>query len=553
MQYNNFRVLAGNPGSIAETELGMKIKYSLIPFVPVAVIMVVFKLMGVVGLDNNGMFLGMNKIGVNYAAIGLAIGLFVLCVIINLFDRKTAPVYPVKKNPVAGIAAVASGLLVIASTVLALIDMSPASEYFLMMIICTVLSIPAGIALLLMSKVHFIGKSTVSGISMLFVFPSLWGCALLVMEFLSATKVSISSFDLTSLFCYIFLTLFLFSYAMVASRIKGRNPVKACYIYGLPAAALLLSYGVEKIVVSVVEGFQLSNVVSALLFIVLSALIVAFDVELFLNPITKDELEIIDGLPTENENYEKKYTDTEDYEELVFSERPDLESPNPEIDEEALKKRMASGEYDNLVFSDNPDDRPDPIPEHRELQPGEKRISGDDFNDLVFSEDYDREEAVSSGGKRRKVETLAEDEVHELVFSDDYDMTNGSRSRSSGKKRRTKNHANDIDEIAFSNSTGARRKEKIEAPGEDDFILGYAHGDYDDDRPRRGKKHKKIQRTPEDMLKDAERSEKNKKNPAVTGKAEAELAELFTRTENEKKHTDDVDRLLAELDNIDKQ
>lgn len=119
----------------------MKIKYSVIPFVPVAVIMIVFKLMSVVGLDNNGMFLGMNKIGVNFAVIGMAIGLFVLCVIINLFDRKTAPVYPVKKNPVAGAAAVASGLLVITSTVLSLIDMSPSSEYFLMMIICTVLSI----------------------------------------------------------------------------------------------------------------------------------------------------------------------------------------------------------------------------------------------------------------------------------------------------------------------------------------------------------------------------------------------------------------------------
>lgn len=529
----------------------MKIKYSVIPFVPVAVIMIVFKLMSVVGLDNNGMFLGMNKIGVNYAVIGMAIGLFVLCVIINLFDRKTAPVYPVKKNPVAGAAAVASGLLVITSTVLSLIDMSPSSEYFLMMIICTVLSIPAGIALMLMSKVHFVGKSTVSGISMLFVCPSLWGCALLVLEFLSATKVSISSFDLTSLFCYIFLTLFLFSYAMVASRIKGRNPVKACYIYGLPAAALLLSHGIEKIVVSVVEGFQLANVVSALLFIVLAVLIVSFDLELFFNPITKDELEIIDGLPSENENYEKKYTDTDDYEELVFSERPDLESPNPEIDEEALKKRMASGEYDSLVFSDNPDDRPDPIPERPEPKPGEKRKSRMDYNDLVFSEDYDSESTGTSSGKRRKVETLSDEEMHELVFSED-DFSSGRSSRSSGKKRKVKNHAPDIDEIAFSNPSGGKRKDKIEAPGEEDFIMGYAHGDYDDGRSKRGKKSKKSSRGAEDMLKDAERSEKNKKNPAVTGQAEAELAELFTRSDDKNSHTSDVDQLLAELDNIDK-
>ena len=82
--------------------------------------------------------------------------------------------------------------------------------------------------------------------------------------------------------------------------------------------------------------------------------------------------------------------------------------------------------------------------------------------------------------------------------------------------------------------------------------MGYAHGDYDDGRSKRGKKSKKSSRGAEDMLKDAERSEKNKKNPAVTGQAEAELAELFTRSDDKNSHTSDVDQLLAELDNIDK-
>lgn len=570
----------------------MKIKYSLIPFIPLTLVMIVFKLMSVVGLDSNGLFMGMNKVSVNYTVIGITIGLFVLCVLINLFDRKTSPVYPVKKNPISGVVAAGFGLLIIGQAILDFINLAPSSEYFMMSLICAILSIPAGIALILMSKVHFVGKSTVSGISMLFVFPSLWGCAFLVLEFLSATKVSISSFDLTPLFCYIFLTLFLFSYAMIASRIKGRNPVKACYIYGLPAAALCLAYGVEIIAVNFVEGMHFSKIIDGLAFIAASALIVSFVAELFMNPITKDELEIIDGIPTEEDKLQKKYVDTGDYEDLVFSEKPDDVSENTPIDEEGLKKRMESGEYDNLVFSDNPDDSPiDPIADemrrlrhstikdndsheivfsedYDENRPsGQRRrtevIENDDMHEIVFSEDYDERDKKASSGRKRKVETLSDDEMHELVFADDYDPNRGFGSSEKKKKKSTDPDV-DFSELVFTPEPGfgSERKTRMNTPGDDEFILGNVPGDYEKDKKsvfggksKRGGK-KKNPRNPEDMLKEAELSEKKKRSSESANRAEVELAELFTRNEKDSeksKNSGDVDMLLAELDNINKQ
>lgn len=283
----------------------MKVKYSVIPFVPAVLAMLYLKLMSLFGLDSDGKFMGMNSMNITYIVIGIAVGLFILCVLMNLFDRKTAPAYPVKKNGAAGFFAILSGIAIIASTVLtagvAFLDRAN-SENKLIPLICAVLSLPAGMAMMMISKVHFSGKSAISSTSVLFLFPSLWGCAELVNEFLQATKVSIAAKDLTILFCFIFVSLFLFSNSMIVSRIKGRNPVKGEFIYGLPMSALTLTYGVYELVKQQREGgFNMSHTLQAVMMIVLGLYAITFILEIFSNTYTKDDLEIMDNLPTEEE------------------------------------------------------------------------------------------------------------------------------------------------------------------------------------------------------------------------------------------------------------
>lgn len=294
----------------------MKVKYSVIPFIPAALVMIALRALSIFGADESGNFMGMDKMAVAYTVIGIAVGLFIVCIIMNLFDRKTAPVYPVRKNPIAGVLAVMSAAAVICSSVGSLILTTPNAEYYPMSIAIAVFSIPACIAFVLMSRVHFFGKSVVSSSSMLFVFPALWGCSELVYEFLNATKVSISASDLTALFCYIFLTLYFFSHAMVVSRIKGRNPVKACFIYGLPAAAISLSHAVYTFFTGTREGDTLGSALTAVQLVVLSLYALSFIIEMFANSYTKDELEIMDGLPSDDDNEEEKNYKTEGYEDL---------------------------------------------------------------------------------------------------------------------------------------------------------------------------------------------------------------------------------------------
>lgn len=363
----------------------MRVKYSVIPFVPAFIVMLFFKLMSLFGLDGNGNFMGMNAMNITYTVIGICVGLFVVCVILNIFDRKTSPVYPVKKNVPAGVLSLLSGALIIAGSAARLssaITGAAESENLMMYIICAVFSLPAGIALMLISKIHFQGKSVVSNISMLFVAPALWGCAQLVTEFLMATKASIYSRDLSSMFCYIFLTLYLFSNSMIVSRIKGRNPVKSCFIYGLPAVAISVTFGVYEIMRLSKEGYDYASLLSAVQFIALGLYAVSFIMEMFLNSYTKDEFEIVDALPPDEKEImravsknkptdddlkivhqaetEEEYINTKEYEDLVFSDR----NPEDEILEEMegdTAKHPAN--IDDFVIGYSVDDyEEEPIP-----------------------------------------------------------------------------------------------------------------------------------------------------------------------------------------------
>lgn len=339
----------------------MKVKHSVIPFALAAVIMLGVRIMSIFGLDNNGNFLGMNKMGLSYLVVGIGLALFVVCIVINIIDRKTAPIYPVKKNFAAILFAALSGVAVIAYSIYTLLNTTVNSEYYVMTLVAAIFSIPAGIALMLMTSVHISGKAIESGVSMLFVFPSLWGCTQLVAEFLSATKVSISSSDLTSLFCYIFLTLYYFSHAMVVSKIKGRNPVKACFIYGLPAIALSVSNGAYILLTASREGMPINSLLRGSLFIILSLYALSFILEMSTNLYTKDEAEVIDGLPGKDSmSEEEKYLRTGGYDDLVFSDRKEETNTKDEPADDYYSN--AKGLDDFIIGYQNEEHEDEPIP-----------------------------------------------------------------------------------------------------------------------------------------------------------------------------------------------
>ena len=441
----------------------MKTKYSVIPFIPAVIAAIGLKIMSMFAVDGNGLLFGMNKSGINYFIIEIILGLFAVCVLINLFDRKTAPVYPVKKNFVSGVFAVISGIAIVGSSFLALINATPDNtDNYLLSIIAALFSIPAAIAMIMIGKVHFSGKSIVSNVSMFFVFPALWGCSELVSEFLAATKVSISASDMTPLFCYIFITLYLFSSSMVVSRVKGRNPVKACFIYGMPAAAVSLSYGVGAVLTSSVENTGISALVNGVMFIVLGIYIVSFSVEMFAGCLTKAEVEIIESLPEDDDTYENSYISSGGYDELVASDRKEDDVPASDDSYEAVAQGLSDFVmgYDEEKYDD-------------------ATIKNENINDgLVLGYDNENqtqpaEKIATEPLKEETAKPVAEAPAEPEIPEDD-DTYENSYISSGGYDELVASDRKEDDVPASDDSYEAV------AQGLSDFVMGYDEEKYDD-------------------------------------------------------------------------
>lgn len=170
-----------------------------------------------------------------------------------------------------------------------------------MSIICAFLAMLAAIGLVFMARTHFTGFAPVSNIAFLYIFPTLWAVSELISCFLEATKLSVSASDMSLLFCFIFLTLSLFPQAMVISKIPGRNPVKATFIYGLPSVAFGLSYGaflIARVIFDSADGMAL---IAGVMFISFALYQLFYIIELTRGALKKDDVQIVDAFTDDDD------------------------------------------------------------------------------------------------------------------------------------------------------------------------------------------------------------------------------------------------------------
>ena len=99
--------------------------------------------------------------------------------------------------------------------------------------------------------------------------------------------------------------------------------------------------------------------------ITLALYAISFMVEMAVNSYTKDEIEIIDGLPDDDDTYENSYVKSGGYDELVFAEKVvPVENENDEVtanDEDPESPPTFDG-LDDFVLGYNNNSEPEPVP-----------------------------------------------------------------------------------------------------------------------------------------------------------------------------------------------
>lgn len=290
----------------------MKTKLCWIPFIPITLLMIFLKYMETT-LSQDATFIGLDIVGIRYTVIALAPVLLILCGLISLFDKKTSPFYTVSKNIGAALFSFVAAVAIMFKSVMSIMNIVSSGDIVIIELVTSIVGIVAGIAILFMATCHLSGKNYTSNLGVLMLFPALWSAFELIIVFLSYTTVSVLSKDMLDLVCFALMALFLFTAAMILGSMEGKNPVKRCFIFGMPAVAVTFAYAVYHVVSYINnEAYDLNDIANTVAIFAIGAYALCFLIELTIKANKKDDVVLIN---------EKE--DVDEYEQLTIREEVD--------------------------------------------------------------------------------------------------------------------------------------------------------------------------------------------------------------------------------------
>ncbi|MBQ9679406.1 MAG: hypothetical protein IJV48_01805 [Ruminococcus sp.] len=331
----------------------MKSKLTWAPFVPLALAACFFKLAQ--GLLPEGAVLGLSALVLDYlymAAVGL---IFIFALIFCLVDKKISAYYLPHRNIIAGLVGLLLALLLAADGAMTLLRVFGSGNVNVLSIISSVLALLSAILFIVLALNHITRNKDSRSLTLFNVMPALLCGVRMVLCFVSFTTISIRLADVSSLICYIFATLFFFNYAVALSLTKTKNAVKNCMMYGFPAVAALIPYGVYRLWFTF-DSQDILNNAQPLEMLLFGLYILAVLIELSLFVKDKDSVVVIENeesLPDisdekvegflasnvnedENDmNEDTAYLETRDTEDFLYQETPI--DDDPEVNEEVAK------------------------------------------------------------------------------------------------------------------------------------------------------------------------------------------------------------------------
>lgn len=220
----------------------MKTKLSWIPFVPLFLAAGFLKLAQ--GFMPDGSILGLSALQLDYCYLGACVLIFLFTILFVLLDKKIAQYYLPHKNFPAGLTGILLSLLLAADGGFTVFQVFSSGKISVLEILGAALSLLSAVVFIVLGLNHSFRYKEGKNFSLFNVIPAILCGVRMILSFVQFTTISIRLADVSSLICYIFATLFFFNYAVVLSLIKSKNALKSCFIFGLPAVAALIPYGV---------------------------------------------------------------------------------------------------------------------------------------------------------------------------------------------------------------------------------------------------------------------------------------------------------------------
>ncbi len=394
----------------------MRIKLSWITFIPV-----VLAVLAVKTLQSFNVELPINDVYLSYFTVGLVLVMFIVNIVFCFIDKKTSPSYILSKNITASVFALLTATFLTSKSVLKIITEFQTSSIGAVKLITAIIGVFAAIGFVLIALAHFQGRNFMPRLGAYFLFLPAWACLMLICEFLDNRTVSVMTIDPIRLFVFAFAMIYLFKSSMVIATVEGKNPVKACYLYGFPLIALGLGFGVKTIVEIFTKGLDYSENSLGFTVIALALYALSFVIEITRFSKTNDEQIIKFDIGEVDENQRIYGADGDKF----------VVTPETDSDDYDYDYGIATDEAKDFVteFDYSYFDEKEPEPEHSDafiVTPPEDVDNEDDEAIYVAreaAESFEKNitgsaEYTGAGSKKAVPDTVVEEERDEAILEE---------------------------------------------------------------------------------------------------------------------------------------
>ena len=269
----------------------MRSKLSWIPFVPLFLAAGFFKFAQ--ELMPQGSVFGLTALQMEYCYIGAAVVILLFAVLFVATDKNIASYYVPHKNVPAGLIGFLLCVLLAADGGLTAFQMFNSGTFSIVPILGAVLALLSAIVFFIFGLNHIFRRNEGRNLSLLNAIPAVFCGVRMILVFIQFTTISIKVADVSALICYVFATLFFYHYAVVLSLIKNKSSLKSCFIFGLPAVAMMIPYGIYHLCFRF-DPVMILNNAQPLEMLVFGLYILAVLIEITMFVKDKDHVKIIE-------------------------------------------------------------------------------------------------------------------------------------------------------------------------------------------------------------------------------------------------------------------
>lgn len=373
-------------------------KLTWITALPVCVFTILVKV-----LQSLGVQLPFDDYIVSYGVIAVILAMFVINIIFIATDRKTSPVHILNRNIPAALFALLSSVFVTAYSVLAIIQILQAGAINFVAIVTAGFGVLSAIGFVIVALAHFQGRNYMPRMGAYLLVLPCWSCLMLISEFLNNRQKSALTIDPIKLFTFLFAMIFLYMVSMVIATIDGKNPVKACFLYGLPMAVCGIGYGVSVITGVFVNGLDFSENSLGFAFFAISLYALSVIAELTSKLKTTDEQIAVFDAGDIDENNRMYGAEGDDL--LIPEENSgdyDYDYGNATVEAEDFVTEL---DYNYLEEKDKPINAPSDGEDYIVATEGDT-----DENDDAIYISKDKAESFESGILERQYEEMSEEQ-----------------------------------------------------------------------------------------------------------------------------------------------